>query len=80
MAYRTGGVCLNQDAIAFTVIPDFPHFDVVARGLSFVPEFLTATAEEPDIVAGEGSAQGFLIHVTEHEHFTGIGILDDGRD
>lgn len=45
-----------------------------------MPEFLAAATVEPDVVSRHGLAQGFLIHIAEHEHLAGIGILNDCRD
>ena len=73
-------MCFDQDGVVLTVLPHLAYLDVVAGGLALVPEFLSTTAVEPDIVAGQSAAQGFLIHVAEHQHLTGIGILNYGWD
>lgn len=45
-----------------------------------MPELFAAAAVEPDFTAGQGEAEGLLIHIAEHEDFTGIGILNYGGD
>ena len=42
-----------------------------------MPQFLPAPTVKPDVIAGEGPAQGLLIHVSQHQYFTGIGVLND---
>ena len=54
VAHGAGGACLDKDNVAIAVFPYGANLDVVARGFSFVPEFLAAAAEEPDIGAGHG--------------------------
>jgi hypothetical protein len=43
-----------------------------------VPELLAAAAIEPGFAAFQGAAQGFGVHVGEHEDFTRVGVLGDG--
>ena len=71
-------VCFDENGIAVTVQPDFPNLEVVAGCFSFVPHFLATAAVEPDVGALEGAPDGFVVHVGEHECFTGVGVLDDG--
>jgi len=80
MAYRTDGVCFHQDGIAVTVLPYLLDFEEITRCFTLVPHLLPAAAVKPDILTGEGSLYGFLIHIAQHQHFTGIGILDYRRD
>ncbi len=78
MAGGSGGFGFHQDGVVLTVLPHLTYLEIVAGGLSFVPELLTATAVEPDIGAGDGAADSFLVHVGEHEDIAGFGVLDDG--
>ena len=78
VADGSGWVRFDEDDVVVTVLPDFPYLEVVTGGFTFVPEFLSAAAVEPDVGAGEGAADGFLVHVGEHEDIAGVGVLDDG--
>jgi hypothetical protein len=51
VAYGAGGVCPDKYSVTITVVPYRTYLDIVARGLSFVPEFLAAAAVEPDVLA-----------------------------
>jgi hypothetical protein len=80
VAYRPGGVCLNQKRVVFAIMPYLPHFEKIAGGLSLVPQLLPTATVKPDITTRQGSSQGFRIHVCQRKHLAGISILNHGRD
>ena len=45
-----------------------------------MPHLLPTATIEPDVFTGEGLVQGFLVHEAQHQHFTGVSILDNGGD
>ena len=45
-----------------------------------MPHFLTAAAVKPDIRPFNSEFDGFFIHITEHQNFAGIGILNNSRN
>ena len=50
----------------------------VAAGLALGPEALPRTAVEGDAPFGEALFVGLAVHVAQHQHRQGAGILDDG--
>jgi len=80
VADGAGGFALDEYGIAVAVFPDLAHLDDVPRRFAFVPEFLAAAAVEPGFAAGQGAAEGFGVHVGEHEDFARVGVLGDGGD
>ena len=80
MADGAAGFTLDEYGVAVAVFPDLADLDDVAGGFAFVPELLAAAAVEPGFAAGERAAQGFGVHVGEHEDFAAIGVLGNGGD
>src|SRR3970282_1582907 len=75
-----GQVGLDQQRILIAIDADFAHFQAVAGGLAFGPEFLAAAA----VKRGEAGAQrllvGGVVHVSEHQHLAALAVLHDGRE
>jgi len=59
-------MCFYEETVILTVLPDRLHLEVVSRGGSLVPHFLPTATVEPDVFAGEGLVQGFLVHEAQH--------------
>ena len=49
-------------------------------GLALGPECLARAAEESDFAGGYGLVESLAVHITEHQHFKGYCILNDGWD
>ncbi len=80
MACRADRDCLNQQRVAVAVGIHILHFKEMPRGLPFCPKFATCAAEECDAALGHRLFKSLLVHVAEHKHFEGHGILyDDGQ-
>ncbi len=80
MTDGTEGFGGYQDGIPVAVQRHRTDDEAIAGGGTFVPELLSAAAVKPDFPAGEGLFQRFTVHVTEHEHFISIRVLDNGRE
>ena len=50
----------------------------MAAGLTLAPELLPAAAEIGGVAAVQRGAEGFRVHVRQHEHRAGTGALGDG--
>src|ERR1700733_7071589 len=48
--------------------------------LALGPQAALASAEKGDAARGLGRRQGLAIHVAQHQHRAGSGILNDGWD
>ena len=73
------GVYLNKESVVVAIFGNGNNVKEVARGLALGPKGLTAAAIKGDETLGFGFVECFLIHVAEHEHHVGVGILNDGR-
>jgi hypothetical protein len=74
------GFGFDQEGVVFAVFIDFFDFDKVALSFAFMPHFLAAAAEKPDIRPFQREFEGFFVHVAEHQDFVGVDVLDDGGD
>src|ERR1700726_4399398 len=52
----------------------------MSRRLAFLPQATLAAAEEHHPTSGEGCLERLAIHVTDHQHGGGSGVLDDRGD
>jgi hypothetical protein len=52
----------------------------MAGAFAFGPELLARAAKEGYVTARNGFVESLAIHVADHEHTAGSGILNDGRD
>ena len=80
MAGRTTGFHEQEKRILIAVETDFEDALGVAGGSAFVPEFLAAAAPEDGFATAKRISQRCFVHVRQHEHLLGVGILDDGGD
>ncbi|MNU02049.1 hypothetical protein D3C72_2456450 [compost metagenome] len=51
----------------------------MAGAFALGPQSLLGAREKGDLAALFGSGQRFLVHIAEHQHFAGDGVLDDHR-
>jgi hypothetical protein len=54
--------------------------EAVAAGFAFHPELLAGAAPEGDEAGGQGFGVAGFVEKSEHEDFSGSGILDDAGD
>src|SRR5882762_898689 len=52
----------------------------MSRRLTFLPQATLAAAEEHHPTAGEGCLERLAIHIADHQHGGGSGVLDDRGD
>ncbi|MNP65447.1 hypothetical protein D3C76_1610370 [compost metagenome] len=79
MAGRANRIDQNQQRVVITVWGDAHYVEEVARAFALGPQALLGTREEGDLAALLGSGQRFLVHVAEHQHFAGNGMLYNRR-
>src|SRR5581483_5840181 len=79
MTHRSTRLRGDQERIAITVGTNALELEDMAGGLAFFPQSLLAAAEEHDASARERFPQRVLIHIAEHQHRAGAGVLDDRR-
>jgi hypothetical protein len=70
----------QDEGVLVAVGRDLDDFLELAAGGALVPELLAAAAVVHRLAELQGLAQGFGIHVGEHERRTGVGIHRHGRD
>jgi hypothetical protein len=74
------GFDAHQHGVLVAIGGDFLHGEAVAGGLALEPELLARAAVEGGETGLDGAAEGFLVHVADHQDAAGIVILDDRRD
>src|SRR6267154_1624900 len=52
----------------------------MSRCLAFLPQAALAAAEEHHPTSGEGCLERLAVHVPDHQHGCGSGVLDDRGD
>ena len=68
----TGGAGLldpDPDRILIAIGAHLHHALDMARGLALAPQRVAGAAEVPGFSTGDGLAQGFLVHMRDHQHF-----------
>jgi len=75
-----GGVDTDEEGVLIAVQFDADYVEEVAAGLALGPQALAGAGVEGDTTLGHGLLIGFGVHVAQHEHLPGVGILDDGGD
>ncbi len=79
----TGRSCLldlDKEGVLVAVIQDVLDPLYVARGLALLPELLARSAPEPRQAGLNRSPQGFRIHVSNHQDFVVLPVLNHGRN
>src|SRR5918997_2885137 len=70
----------DQQGVAVAVQPDVADPLAVAGGLALHPVLAPAARPVGGPAGGEGAAQRLVVHPGDHEHLTGVVLLDDGGD
>ena len=68
----------DQQGVVVAVERDVDDVERVAGGFAFFPQTLLAAAEEHRAPARQRLFERFAIHVRQHEHGAGVGVLHDG--
>jgi len=79
VAHRAQRAGCDQQGIPVAVRADLIQLQEVARGFALLPQSLLAAAEEHNMTARHCFAQGRAIHITNHQHSPGIGVLNNRR-
>src|SRR6185437_1169790 len=83
VALVAGGAALladfEQDRISIAIDEHRLHLLRVPAFLPFAPEAVAAAAEIDRLAAGERFGEAFRAHIGQHQDFTRLGILSDGR-
>ena len=77
MAGRADGVSQNQQSIVVAIRRNANHIQEMAGGFPFGPQALFRAREEGHFAAVDRFRQRLLVHVSQHQHFTGNGMLDN---
>jgi len=70
----------HDQGILVTVNQDLLHFLHVAAGRALVPDFLAAAGVVNGFPQLHGHAQGFRVHVGQHQRFMGNVVHGEGRN
>ena len=76
---RPVGDGLHQQGVVVAVYGHAYQIKEVAAGLTLRPEAVTAPAPEGDLPGEHRLVEGLFVHIAEHQHVLGVGILDDCR-
>lgn len=71
---------LEDKGVLIAIGENFLHRLDVTGGGALMPEFLAAAAEIDGFALFDRLAEGLLVHVGDHEDFTGVGVLGHGGD
>src|SRR5512142_1919508 len=61
----------DPDRILIAIEPHLDHALGLPRSLTFAPQRIAGAAEIPGLPACDGLAQGFVVHVGDHQHVAG---------
>ena len=79
VANGTCGMHADEQGVLVAVQLDADHGEEVTARLALGPKAFAGARVESHASFGHGLLVGFTIHIAEHEHLAGVGILDDGR-
>ena len=77
---RTVRIDAQQQGILVAIGGDLLHGKPMAGSLALEPELLARTAIEGGETALDGAAEGFFVHVSDHQDAAGTVVLHDGGD
>jgi len=77
VADGAGGIGLDEEGVVVAVVENLDDAKHIAGGLAFGPQLLAAPAEEGHQPGGKGLLYGLGIHIAQHQHFAGLGVLDN---
>ena len=78
VAHRAMRRGLNEQRIVVAIHLDADYIEVVTAGFALCPQALAAAAVKAHAAGFLGLFKGFGIHVAQHEHLAGGGVLNDG--
>ena len=78
MAGRPRGPDEQQQRIAVAIVADFLHKLEVPGSFPFYPYALAAAAIESCLLRFERQAEGFPVHIRQHQNFLRLHILHNG--
>src|SRR5690554_5427916 len=68
----------HQQGVTVAIEGSGAHVEVVAGGVALAPVLPAGTGPEGDQALGEGAAHCLLVHPAQHEHVSGVALLDYG--
>src|SRR5579864_8606641 len=80
MTGRSRGPGQNQQSIAIAIGADAANLQEMPRGFALGPQSTLAAAPGGDAAGGFSRCQGLAIHIAEHQHGAGAGVLHDDRN
>ena len=80
MASRSHLVNFYQNGISIAIQREGLHILGMSRRIALTPLLLPGPRPECDASGGEGTSDGFVVHIADHQYLFGIELLDDGRD
>src|SRR5690606_29980422 len=77
VASRPFGICLDQDCILITINMRTDYFQEMTAFLPLGPQAILAPGKKRYAALTLGFFPGLLVHITQHEHLQGPGVLYD---
>src|SRR6202167_5272392 len=74
VAGSTGLFDPDPDRVLIAIDPHLDHALDMAGAFAFSPQRMAGAAEVPGFPAGDGLAQGFIVHMRDHQHLAGAGV------
>src|SRR5262249_38497037 len=74
MAGGAGLLDLDPDRVLVAVDAQFDHALCLAGSFALAPQRASRTTEIPGFATGNGLAQGFLVHMRDHQHVARRGV------
>jgi hypothetical protein len=71
---RTGLLDTDPDRVLIAIHPHLDHALGLSGAFAFSPQRIARTAEVPGIAARDRPAQGFVVHMRDHQHVAARGI------
>src|SRR3546814_20871842 len=80
MAGRTCWLRRDEQGVPIAIGTNVLHAKPVTARLALLPEPVLRAAVEGDQAGATGLLKGCIVHIAQHQHLTGIDVLDDGGD
>ena len=71
---------LHEERVAIAVEPQVDQVEDVPARIALLPKTPARAAVEMDLPGSEGRFDSLAIHIGEHQHGPGPGVLHDRRD
>ena len=79
MAGRPVGDGLHEQGVVVAIHSDAHEVEEIAAGFTLGPETVARTAPERHLLRQQRFVVSLFVHIAEHQHILGVGILNDGR-